>query len=48
MVVSPEGVWYARVPQEDVAAIIDEHIVGGRPVERLRMPLPAARAKPGA
>ena len=39
VVVYPEGVWYARVTKEDVAQIVDEHLVGGRPVERLRMPL---------
>jgi len=38
VVVYPEGVWYARVQPEDVAEIVEQHIVGGRPVERLRMP----------
>ncbi len=38
VVVYPEGVWYARVKPEDVSEIVDEHIVAGRPVERLRMP----------
>jgi (2Fe-2S) ferredoxin len=37
VVVYPEGVWYGGVKQEDVAEIIDEHIVGGRPVQRLLM-----------
>ncbi|HYV45806.1 MAG TPA: (2Fe-2S) ferredoxin domain-containing protein [Myxococcaceae bacterium] len=41
------GTWYARVTLEDVPAIIDEHLVGGRPVERLLMSTaPAAPAKP--
>lgn len=35
VVVYPEGTWYARVQPEDVATILDEHLVGGRPVERL-------------
>lgn len=48
VVVYPEGVWYARVTQDDVAAIIDEHIVGGRPVERLRMPPIGPKPKPPA
>ena len=38
VVVYPDAVWYARVKPEDVREIVDEHIVGGRPVERLRMP----------
>lgn len=38
VVVYPEGVWYSRVTPDDVREIVDQHIVGGRPVERLRMP----------
>ncbi len=37
VVVYPDNVWYARVTLDDVATIVDEHIVGGRPVERLRL-----------
>jgi (2Fe-2S) ferredoxin len=37
IVVYPEGVWYGRVTVDDVDEIIDEHIIGGRPVERLRL-----------
>ena len=36
VVVYPEDVWYARVQPGDVDAIFSEHLVGGRPVERLR------------
>lgn len=42
VVVYPEGVWYAGVKVEDVDSIIDEHLVGGKPVERLLMPVKAA------
>lgn len=35
VVVYPEGVWYGRVTQADVDEIIDRHLVGGAPVERL-------------
>jgi (2Fe-2S) ferredoxin len=37
VVVYPEGVWYARVRLEDVEEILQSHILGGHPVERLRM-----------
>jgi (2Fe-2S) ferredoxin len=35
MVVYPEGVWYTHVQPEDIPEILDEHILNGRPVERL-------------
>lgn len=35
--VYPEGVFYVGVEKEDVDEIIREHIIGGRPVERLRL-----------
>ena len=38
MVVYPENVWYGGVRQEDIAEIIEDHIVGGKPLERLRIP----------
>jgi (2Fe-2S) ferredoxin len=38
VVVYPEQVWYGGVRLEDVEEIIDRHIVGGEPVERLRVP----------
>ncbi len=37
VVVYPEQVWYGGVRVEDVAEIVDRHLVGGVPVERLRM-----------
>ena len=37
MVVYPEAVWYGNVRPEDAEAIVEEHLVGGRPVERLRV-----------
>lgn len=37
MVVYPEGVWYTYVDEEDVEEIIQEHLVGGRVVERLKI-----------
>jgi len=38
VVVYPDGVMYCGVKKEDVAAIIEEHLLGGNPVERLKVP----------
>lgn len=38
VVVYPEATWYGKVTPADVDEIIDEHLVGGRPVERLVLP----------
>ena len=35
LVVYPEGVFYARVTPEDVDELVEKHLVGGEPVERL-------------
>jgi nitrite reductase/ring-hydroxylating ferredoxin subunit/(2Fe-2S) ferredoxin len=40
----PEDVWYAGVQEQDLDEIFTSHIVGGRPVERLRYD----PGKPGA
>ena len=37
VVVYPEGVWYGGVTLADVPTIVEEHLVEGRPVERLLM-----------
>jgi (2Fe-2S) ferredoxin len=37
VVVYPEGVWYANVTLADVDEIVQSHIVGDCPVERLRL-----------
>ena len=37
MVVYPEEVWYTYVDEKDIDEIIDEHLVNGRVVERLRI-----------
>jgi (2Fe-2S) ferredoxin len=36
LVVYPDGVWYTQVKEGDVAAILDEHIGKGKPVDRLK------------
>jgi (2Fe-2S) ferredoxin len=38
VVVYPEGVWYGHVTADDVEEIVESHVVGGAPVERLRLP----------
>jgi (2Fe-2S) ferredoxin len=37
VLVYPEGIWYAQVRAEDVAEIIEEHLIQGRVVERLAL-----------
>jgi (2Fe-2S) ferredoxin len=36
IVVYPEDVWYAGVRADDLQEIVDSHLLGGKPVERLR------------
>jgi (2Fe-2S) ferredoxin len=38
VLVYPEGIMYGGVKKTDVAAIFDEHLQGGEPVERLKVP----------
>ncbi|MFO1418316.1 MAG: (2Fe-2S) ferredoxin domain-containing protein [Methylotetracoccus sp.] len=38
VLVYPEGIMYGRVTVGDVPAIIDEHLLGEQPVERLKVP----------
>ena len=37
MVVYPEEVWYTFVDRADLEEIVEEHLVKGRPVERLML-----------
>lgn len=46
VVVYPEGTWYGGVKVEDVAEIVDQHLVNGQPVDRLVMPF-ARKEKTG-
>lgn len=38
VLVYPEGVMYGGVTKADVSEIFDEHLLGGKPVERLIVP----------
>ncbi|MBV1775194.1 (2Fe-2S) ferredoxin domain-containing protein [Burkholderiaceae bacterium DAT-1] len=37
MVVYPEGIWYQYVDEQDVEEIIQEHLINGRIVDRLKI-----------
>ncbi len=37
LVVYPEGTWYSYANQSDIDEIIEEHLVNGRVVERLKI-----------
>lgn len=37
VVVYPDAVWYTYIDEEDIDEIVDEHLVNGRIVERLRI-----------
>ena len=43
IVIYPEAVWYGHVTVEDVDELFNEHVLNGRPVERLRL----AHMRPG-
>lgn len=38
LVVYPEGIWYSYIDEHDLEEIIQSHLIGGQPVERLRLP----------
>jgi (2Fe-2S) ferredoxin len=46
VVVYPEQVWYGGVTVDDVEEIIQTHLIGGKPVERLLIPEGPPAAKP--
>ena len=37
MVIYPEGIWYGYRTREDIDEILESHLIGGRPVARLRL-----------
>ena len=37
IVVYPEAIWYGAVTADDVDEIFHSHVLGGKPVERLRL-----------
>ena len=37
LVVYPQGTWYTFVDTQDIDDIIDQHLIGGQVVERLKI-----------
>ena len=37
IVIYPDETWYTYIDKEDIDEIIDEHLINGRPVERLKI-----------
>jgi (2Fe-2S) ferredoxin len=37
LVIYPQGTWYTYIDKEDIDEIIDEHLVNGKVVERLKI-----------
>ncbi len=37
VMVYPDGIWYAQVSTDDVAEIVEDHLINGRVVERLAL-----------
>jgi (2Fe-2S) ferredoxin len=37
VMVYPDGVWYAQVRADDVAEIVEQHLINGRVIERLAL-----------
>jgi len=40
MVIYPEAIWYTYIDRQDLDEIIDQHLVNGRVVDRLRLAQP--------
>ncbi|MBM3978314.1 MAG: (2Fe-2S) ferredoxin domain-containing protein [Planctomycetes bacterium] len=47
LVVYPDGVFYQRVTEADLGEIVEQHLLRGQPVERLRLRDTAARSAIG-
>lgn len=47
LVVYPDAIWYSFVTKEDLADIINSHILNGKPVIRLMDPVFHANREPG-
>jgi (2Fe-2S) ferredoxin len=37
LLVVPDNVWYGGVTEADVPALVEQHLIGGEPVEMLRI-----------
>lgn len=45
VMVHPDNKWYGKVTVEDVDEIIDKHLIGGEPIEKLAMDFSRWRKK---
>jgi (2Fe-2S) ferredoxin len=43
LVIYPQGTWYTYVDGQDIDEIVESHLRGGQPVERLLTPPSAGR-----
>ena len=48
IVVYPEAVWYTYIDRSDLDEIIEEHLINGRTVERLKLPEIKKKSLPGS
>jgi (2Fe-2S) ferredoxin len=48
VIVYPDGIWYAQVRASDVAEIVEQHLIGGRVVERLALLRVPSEGKQGS
>ena len=39
LVIYPDGIWYTYTNEQDIDAIIEEHLLNGRKVKRLLLPM---------
>ncbi|MGH8103416.1 MAG: (2Fe-2S) ferredoxin domain-containing protein [bacterium] len=48
VIIHPDGIWYCQVKPDDVKEIVESHLIGGKPVERLINPMMRVTGPPPA
>ncbi|WP_157452547.1 (2Fe-2S) ferredoxin domain-containing protein [Chloroherpeton thalassium] len=46
VLVHPDNIWYGKVTEADVAEIVHEHFINGKPLERLQLKQYSVPLKP--